>query len=1151
MASYPAIASFISSRTSLVNLPPSLTSQLNNSYVPVQNVVVEITVTDKQGRKNVGYAGWSGFASSSHDMRNEYCQIDPDFARTLNITEGSNLILTIHVDYQETNVIHLEPVTTEDWQIVELHAHFLESNLLSQIRVVSLGQTLLIHLSSLDTAKLKVSRLEPALPHDCKFAKIAANSEVIVAPKVAAVNTGGSTKGATGSLVGKKNISTVSTSSRRGGSNGTVSSVPTIVLLKAIALPHMFFEDLEHEGSDTELLSKDNKNMAIYVDFESVADVFKASSHALVSIFWPPFLKRSRSLQEQQSQEQPQQESDAKSEEKKIIPATKIVSDMIFSDAIPAGHVGVSPLLAQALGIAGSIGSIVKIEAAGKPLSRKVKTLTIRPIVHAEKSSRAIKLRTGLRVSNTAANASGGNAELRQKLSDLGILSAPITNKMRLPHISGTVLSQAGGIIELDQVDGCWILPPTRNASVINIDIKSDIVVDPEYETVRTFPVPESLNKIFGVDHHIRHLVKLASRGSGILLTGAPGSGKRSVLDHVSYGLSTELIYNFRVQCNDLMGERFLVIKELMHRWIAEASWYAPSVLILEDLDKLIPEEVEHMDSTIARQLAELFTQMTNLARQARNISVIATATSKESVHGLIISSHLIDEIVHLTTPDKTVRNQIMRQAIITKSGVSDLDLTELDLFEIAAETEGYLPGDMFTLAERMKHESLVRLLEPGLRDISNNNRSNAINHSPSSSSLLSLIQDDFKNAIKNFVPASLRGVNLQKSSVSWNDIGGLKHTKRMLLETLEWPTKYAPIFANCPLRLRSGILLYGYPGCGKTFLASAVAHECGLNFISIKGPEILNKYIGASEKSVRDLFDRAQAAKPCVLFFDEFDAIAPKRGHDSTGVTDRVVNQMLTQMDGAEGLDGVYVLAATSRPDLIDTALLRPGRIDKSVLCDMPSFDDRVDIITVVAGKMTLCHDEDEDEEEIVIEDIAQVTEGYSPADLQALLYNAHLEAIHDLVDNDDDLHGTQPDHDKVNRLEYFKVEFDKVKLKQADHYSSSLASSLSLVENSSMLVAKLEAIFSVDWSNMNRADFHNYDQLTNDTAAKTTMAASKVVIKKSHIQRALQATKPSISITERIRLAAVYDEFISGRSGDMPSGIASTDIGGRATLM
>ncbi|KAJ1980877.1 Peroxisome biosynthesis protein pex1, partial [Dimargaris verticillata] len=185
-------------------------------------------------------------------------------------------------------------------------------------------------------------------------------------------------------------------------------------------------------------------------------------------------------------------------------------------------------------------------------------------------------------------------------------------------------------------------------------------------------------------------------------------------------------------------------------------------------------------------------------------------------------------------------------------------------------------------------------------------------------------------------------------------------------------------------------ILLYGYPGCGKTLLASAVAKECGLNFIYVKGPEILNKYIGASEQSVRDLFKRASAARPCVLFFDELDAIAPRRGHDNTGVTDRVVNQFLTEMDGAEGLNGVYVLAATSRPDLIDPALLRPGRLDKALLCDLPNQAERLDILSKVAESMTT-------DGSMNLDELAAATTGFTGADLQALVYNSYLDAVHE----------------------------------------------------------------------------------------------------------------------------------------------------------
>ncbi|KAJ2802656.1 Peroxisome biosynthesis protein pex1, partial [Coemansia furcata] len=252
---------------------------------------------------------------------------------------------------------------------------------------------------------------------------------------------------------------------------------------------------------------------------------------------------------------------------------------------------------------------------------------------------------------------------------------------------------------------------------------------------------------------------------------------------------------------------------------------------------------------------------------------------------------------------------------------------------------------------------------------------------------------DDLARALVGFQPLALRGVAVQTSTTRWSDIGGLVDTRRQLRETLELPARYAAVFASSPLRLRSGVLLYGFPGCGKTLLASAVARECGLSFVATKGPELLSKYIGSSEQAVRDLFRRAAAAAPCVLFFDEFDAIAPRRGHDNTGVTDRVVNQFLTEMDGAEGLAGVYVLAATSRPDLIDPALLRPGRLDKAFLCPLPDKEDRADILSRHAARIRT---------EALIDwpALAARAEHFSGADLQALVYNAFLAAVHDMND-------------------------------------------------------------------------------------------------------------------------------------------------------
>ncbi|KAK9487280.1 P-loop containing nucleoside triphosphate hydrolase protein [Lipomyces starkeyi] len=1070
MSSHSAIVSFAPLRSSLVNLPPSVTRLLGNSYVPAQNVIVEITATSKDGSSSKGYAGWTGFSSTKHDFKSgsNFVEIDPLFAKSINIYEGTKASLNFHVSPPAANTIFLEPATPSDWDTVELHAQFLEMNMLAQIRAVSFNQPLTIYLSSSTTASLVLSKIEPPLKDGFNFAKIAPNAEVIVSPKV------------------KKPVASANgTPSKKKSLAGSLRKTPDTssnhVLLRGVTLPHSYFDDDIDFASEN---SRDNSKLAIYVDSEAVYSVIKTSQHAMVSVVKPPMLK--------QPAPAPTPDGEVPENEQHRA-ATKISVDVVSSDAIPAGYVGLSPRLSVALGVPNSISTIVKIEQASKPLSRYTRKLFVIPFADAAKSDR-----NQIRIGGCPEDRVSNN-ELRELLEYLGVLSSPITNNLRLPNVPNTVLN-FGGMIEFEQPDS-WILPPYTN---ITIELKNEVVFDVDIE-VHDEPA-ENLN-LCGVTDSLRMISKAVRRGSGVLLTGSSGSGKSAMLGRVRHGLNEDLIYNFRVSCSDFAEERLPIVKDAIQKWFAEASWYSPSVVIFEDIDKLIPSEVEHMDSTRTRQLAEVFIQAAKATTDFRSASLLATASSKEAVHSLLVTSHIFDEGLHLKAPDKTIRKQILAESL-RRHGLSDL--ARIDVLEVADNTEGFFPGDIMTLSERAKHEALIRTLDcDGTVDIT-------------------LQQDDFDHALKDFVPASLRGVNLQKSTVAWKDIGGLKETKQVLLETLEWPTKYAPIFANCPLRLRSGLLLYGYPGCGKTFLASAVAHECGLNFISIKGPEILNKYIGASEKSVRDLFERAQAAKPCVLFFDEFDSIAPKRGHDSTGVTDRVVNQMLTQMDGAEGLDGVYVLAATSRPDLIDSALLRPGRIDKTLLCDMPSYEDRLDIIQAMSSKMELAED-------IELEEIAHKTEGFSGADLQALMYNAHLAAIHEIVDerHSGSETSTVSDNGKSRNLEYFQLllEFDKN---------------------------------NVDGTNEGTVDTfasYNLDSLLNKSSSSRRPGAAdsssrqavtkNIAVKPHHMAKSLASTRPSISVKERERLSAIYHEFISSRSGDMPSGTASTDVGGRATLM
>ena len=360
---------------------------------------------------------------------------------------------------------------------------------------------------------------------------------------------------------------------------------------------------------------------------------------------------------------------------------------------------------------------------------------------------------------------------------------------------------------------------------------------------------------------------------------------------------------------------------------------------------------------------------------------------------------------------------------------------------------------------------------------------------------------------------------------------------------------------------MRSGLLLYGYPGCGKTLLASAVAGECGLNFISVKGPEILNKYIGASEKSVRDLFERAEAARPCVLFFDEFDSIAPKRGHDSTGVTDRVVNQLLTQMDGAEGLSGVYILAATSRPDLIDPALLRPGRLDKSLVCGLPDLDDRLDILRALSKKLRISPDvlSSSNSQENLAE-VARRTEGYSGADLQAVIYNAHLEAIHDFLGghkgNIQVTNGIKSSS-KSSALEtpnitrnfiQFRYGENEDRREAAERAVSGTNRSKEIVERNA-LIAKLDAAKKArrNGSALRRDGDAHPGQTQDEDKEKET----EVIVKWRHIEASILTTRSSISPEERRKLGAIYREFQVGRNGEMPSGQGGMEIGGRSSLM
>ncbi|NXP09531.1 PEX1 factor, partial [Thinocorus orbignyianus] len=514
-------------------------------------------------------------------------------------------------------------------------------------------------------------------------------------------------------------------------------------------------------------------------------------------------------------------------------------------------------------------------------------------------------------------------------------------------------------------------------------------------------PPSHRLNDLGGVEElgtssfeHISHSLlgrpvsqKLAAiavglRSGGVLLTGGKGSGKSALAKAICKEAFDRLDAHVEViDCKALRGKRLVNIRKTVEEAFLEAVWRQPSVLLLDDLDQVVgvPSTPEHENSPESIQSSRLAYVLKDLIKEVISmgswIALMATSQSEHSLHPSLVAAqgtHIFQCFKCIQPPDQKQRCEMLHSIIKKKLNSDVKKFSDLDLQCIAKETEGFVARDFTVLVDRAIHACV--------------SQQSALQHGAE----LNLSTMDFQKALKDFTPLALRNVNLHKpKDIGWDRIGGLKDVKQILMDTIMLPAKYPELFANLPIRQRSGVLLYGAPGTGKTLLAGAVARESGMNFISIKGPELLSKYIGASEQAVRDIFSRAQAAKPCIVFFDEFDSIAPRRGHDNTGVTDRVVNQLLTQLDGVEGLQGVYVLAATSRPDLIDPALLRPGRLDKCLYCPPPDQNSRYEILKALSHSLSLANDVD-------LQDLAAKTERFTGADLKALLYNAQLEAIH-----------------------------------------------------------------------------------------------------------------------------------------------------------
>ena len=520
------------------------------------------------------------------------------------------------------------------------------------------------------------------------------------------------------------------------------------------------------------------------------------------------------------------------------------------------------------------------------------------------------------------------------------------------------------------------------------VDDSTEVIIrkEPVKEEERRIP-KITYEDIGGLDkeiQRIREMVELPLRHpelfkhlgieppKGVLLYGPPGTGKTLLAKAVANESGAHFI---AINGPEIMSKWYGESEAKLREVFKDAQENAPSIIFIDEIDAVAPKRGEVTGEVEKRVVAQLLSLMDGLESRGEVI-VIAATNRPEDVDPALRRPGRFDREIQIGVPDKKGRREILEIHTRNMPLAKDVDLNKL-----AEITHGYVGADLAALAKEAAMHALRRFL-PQI-----NLESEII-----PTEILQKIKvtiDDFYEAMKEIQPTALREVYIEIPEVHWDDVGGLEEVKKEVVEAAEWPLKYPRVFERLGIRPPRGVLLYGPPGTGKTLLAKAVATESESNFIAVKGPEILSKWVGESEKAVREIFRRARQAAPCIIFFDEIDSIAPRRGlgFGDSGVTERIVNQLLTEMDGMQRTKDVVVIGATNRPDILDPALLRPGRFDRVIYVPPPDEEERYEIFKIHTRNMPLAEDID-------LRELARRTENYTGADIEAIVIEAGLSA-------------------------------------------------------------------------------------------------------------------------------------------------------------
>ncbi len=593
--------------------------------------------------------------------------------------------------------------------------------------------------------------------------------------------------------------------------------------------------------------------------------------------------------------------------------------------------------------------------------------------------------------------------------------------------LEGRVIS-IGDYVEIAALSGKIVL------MVTNFTPKSDTVIMTSETEVRISEKPAeeieakrvprvSYEDIGGLDEEIRKVREMIELPlnhpelfnklgieppKGVLLYGPPGTGKTLLAKAVANETNANF---YSISGPEIMSKFYGESESRLREVFEEAEKNAPSIIFIDELDSIAPKREEVTGDVERRVVSQLLTLMDGLKSRGKVI-VIAATNRPNAIDPALRRGGRFDREIEIGIPNQEGRRAIFQ---IHTRGMPLADNVNLD--ELARVTHGFVGADIEALCKEAAMIALRRVL-PEIDLEAETIPAEVLDK-------IQVTREDFENALRDIEPSAMREVFVEVPNVTWEDIGGLEEVKKQLIEAVEWPLKYPNLFRHMKANPPKGILLYGPPGTGKTLLAKAVAHESEANFISVKGPEFLSKWVGESEKAVRETFRKARQAAPCIVFFDEIDSITPVRGGDfgDSHVTERVISQILTELDGLEELKGVTVIAASNRPDIIDPALLRPGRFDQLIYIPLPDLETRKKIFEVHLRGKPLAGN-------VNIDKLAEKTDGYSGADIAAVCNEAVMAAIREYIaKNGKDLGDKEEKIDCKVTMEHLEEALMKVK--------------------------------------------------------------------------------------------------------------------------